>query len=97
MYKTEIVSLSKKQLPVHKAEVKDDTKVQDSPEVLEKFKEEFRKKKSSNKREREIRGEILSLVKKLGENVALQPLFVYRDSRHMQKEQCESMPWLPFT
>ena len=65
LYKTEIVILSKKQLPLHKAEVKDDTKVQESPEAVNKFKEELSKTKISSKVEDNIRNEIISLATKL--------------------------------
>ena len=65
MYRTEIVTVTKKQLPVHKAEVKDDTKVQESPEAVNKFKEELSKTKISSKVEDDIRNEIISLATKL--------------------------------
>ena len=45
MYKTEIVSLSKKQLPVHKAEVKDDTKSSGSAQSFGEVERRIQKEK----------------------------------------------------
>ena len=64
--------ISDRNMPSLKAEVKDNTEVQESFGALEKFMEEYHKEKKPLKVENEIRGELISLATKLGENPALQ-------------------------
>ena len=63
-YKTEIVTLSKK-IPVHAASVKGDTLVEETQEKTDAFNNEFKRRKSSNDKENEIRDELLTLARKL--------------------------------
>ena len=70
-YKNEIISVSKKQFPINEPEIKTDTRIEEYPENQEKFREEFKKIRKSNKVEDEIRGELLYLATKLAEDSSL--------------------------